>query len=136
MVRAEKNNSRGSITVQMTSCLFCLNLEALLLLNGQLLYLFGQIQTSQTGGQPYSDTSPNGEYSLVTVMGLKSLPNLFEQFWILMNVSGFPLDRLHVLDDHQRSHLALWIHHEPQPAAEPPDLEELFQVLLRPCNLN
>ena len=52
----------------MTSCLFCLNLEALLLLNGQLLYLFGQIQTSQTGGQPYSDTSPYGECSLSKVI--------------------------------------------------------------------
>ena len=29
-----------------------------------MLYLFGQIQTSQTGGQPYSDTSPYGESSL------------------------------------------------------------------------
>ena len=29
------------------------------------LYLFGQIQTSQTGGQPYSDTYIHyGEYSL------------------------------------------------------------------------
>ena len=26
--------------------------------NQQLIYSFGQIQTSQTGGQPYSDTSP------------------------------------------------------------------------------
>ena len=27
----------------------------------QQFYLFGQIQTSQTGGQDYSDTSPYGE---------------------------------------------------------------------------
>ena len=34
------------------------------MLNDQQFYLFGQIQTRQTGSQPYSDTSPNGEYSL------------------------------------------------------------------------
>ena len=28
------------------------------MVNEQEFYLFGQIQTSQTGGQPYSDTSP------------------------------------------------------------------------------
>ena len=27
--------------------------------NEQKMYLFGQIETSQTGGQPYSDTSPH-----------------------------------------------------------------------------
>ena len=30
-------------------------------------YLFGRIQTSQTGGQPYSDTSPYGEFCLEEV---------------------------------------------------------------------
>ena len=35
------------------------------MLNEQQFYLFGQIQTSQTGGQPYSDTFHNGEGSLV-----------------------------------------------------------------------
>ena len=30
----------------------------------QHFYSFGQIQTSQTGGQPYSDTYPYGESSL------------------------------------------------------------------------
>ena len=34
------------------------------MLNEQNFYLFGQIQTSQTGGQPYGDTSPYGECSL------------------------------------------------------------------------
>ena len=29
-------------------------------------HLFGQIQTSQTGGQPYNDTSPYGECSIGT----------------------------------------------------------------------
>ena len=39
---------------------FCLELAALLRLNEQPFYLFGQIQTSQTGGHPYSDTSLSG----------------------------------------------------------------------------
>ena len=34
------------------------------MLNEQQFYLFSQIQSSQTGGQLYSDTSPNGECSL------------------------------------------------------------------------
>ena len=54
----------GSITIWLTSCLFGLDLAALLMLNEQQLYLFGQIQTSQTGGQLYKDTSPYGESSL------------------------------------------------------------------------
>ena len=37
------------------------------MLNEQQFYLFGQIQTSQTGCQLYSDTSPFGECSLVGV---------------------------------------------------------------------
>ena len=37
---------RGSITVRLTSCLFCLDSADLLM----LLYLFGQIQTGQTWG--------------------------------------------------------------------------------------
>ena len=45
--------------------LFCLDSAGLLMMNEQRFYLFGQIKTSQTGGQPYSDTSPNGECSLV-----------------------------------------------------------------------
>ena len=32
-------------------------------MNNTQFYLFGQIQTSQAGGQPYSDTSPYGECS-------------------------------------------------------------------------
>ena len=35
------------------------------MLNEQQFYLFGQIETSQTGSQLYSDTSPYGECSLV-----------------------------------------------------------------------
>ena len=37
----------GSITVQLTSSLFCLYSGALLTFNDQLFYLSGQIQTSQ-----------------------------------------------------------------------------------------
>ena len=39
----------------------CLDLAALLVLNEQQFYLFGKIQTSQTGGQSYF---PFGECSL------------------------------------------------------------------------
>ena len=35
------------------------------MLNEQQFYLFGEIQTSQTGGQPYTGTSPYGECSLL-----------------------------------------------------------------------
>ena len=35
------------------------------MLNEQQIYLFGQIQTSQTVGQLYSDTFPYSECSLV-----------------------------------------------------------------------
>ena len=38
-------NLRGSITVWLTSCLICLVWAALLMLNEQQFYLFGQIQT-------------------------------------------------------------------------------------------
>ena len=34
------------------------------MLNQQQIYLFGQIITSQTGDQPYSDTSPYDECSI------------------------------------------------------------------------
>ena len=46
-------NSRGSITVRLTSCLFCLDSAALLMLNKKRFDLYCQIQTSQTGGQSY-----------------------------------------------------------------------------------
>ena len=54
----EDTNLRGSITVQLSSCLFCLDSVALLMLNLHQLYLVGQIKISQTGGQLYSDTYP------------------------------------------------------------------------------
>ena len=53
------------MTVWLTSCLLCLDSATFVKLNEQQFYLFGQTQTSQTGGQPYSsDTFPNGECSL------------------------------------------------------------------------
>ena len=45
------------------------------MLNEQQFYLFGQIQTNQTGGQLYSDTFPYGECSLATISMLHSLLN-------------------------------------------------------------
>ena len=54
----ETTNLRGSIMVALTSCLFCLESAALLKLNEQQFDLFHKIQTSQTGGQLYSDTFP------------------------------------------------------------------------------
>ena len=52
----------GSITVGLTSCLFCLNSAALLMLNEQQFYSFEQIQTSKTGG----DASAYGVRALIT----------------------------------------------------------------------
>ena len=49
---------RGSITVWLTSCLTDQDSAALLLLIQIDIYKFGRIQTSQTRGQPYSETSP------------------------------------------------------------------------------
>ena len=54
----ENINFRGSITAKLTSSLFWLVSAALLILNEKQFYLFGQIQTSQTGGQQYNGTSP------------------------------------------------------------------------------
>ena len=43
----------------MANLLFILFVfNCLLMLNEEQFNLFSQIQTSQTGGQPYSDTSP------------------------------------------------------------------------------
>ena len=56
---------RGSINVQLTSCFICLHSATLLMSNEQPFYLLGKIQISQKGSQPYSDTSPYGECSLM-----------------------------------------------------------------------
>ena len=55
---AENTSLRGSITVQLTYCLTGLDSADMLMLNKKQFYLVGQIQTSQSGGQPFSDTSP------------------------------------------------------------------------------
>ena len=57
LLQLENIHLRGSVTVRMTSCLTSLDSAALLMFNQQQIYLFGQIQTSQTG-QPNKDTSP------------------------------------------------------------------------------
>ena len=41
---------------------------ALLMLSWQHIYLFGQVQTSQTGDQPNNEISPYGECSLTMAM--------------------------------------------------------------------
>ena len=56
LAHPENTKLRGSITVLLTSCLFCLDSAALPMLNLKQPKLFGQIQTSQTGVKPYSDT--------------------------------------------------------------------------------
>ena len=72
----ENTNLRGSITVCLTSCLFCLDSAALFMLNDQQFYLFGQIKTSQTGGLPYSDASP-----MVSVLCTEH-PFIYCLFWL------------------------------------------------------
>ena len=57
----------GSITVRLTSCLFCLDSAALLVLNQHYIYM----QTSQTVGQSFSNTSSNGECSLDSGLGIQ-----------------------------------------------------------------
>ena len=52
-----------STTRWLHGCVSSFNNRSLWL-NEQQFYLFGQIQTSQPGGQPYSYTSPYGECSL------------------------------------------------------------------------
>ena len=53
----------GRFTAFLTSCF---DLAALLALNYQHISLFGEIQTSETGGQPYSVTFPfKVKYSLL-----------------------------------------------------------------------
>ena len=44
---------------------FCLDSAALLMMNEQQFYLFGQIQNSRMGGQSYSDTFTYGNCSQI-----------------------------------------------------------------------
>ena len=48
-LQSVNTNLRGDITVPLTSCLFCLDSLALLMLNEQQFDMFDQIQTTQTG---------------------------------------------------------------------------------------
>ena len=57
--------ARGSITVHLTSCLTGLDSAALPMFYQLQIYLFGQIQTSQTGGHMYSDTFTYEKESLL-----------------------------------------------------------------------
>ena len=61
----DNTNLRGRITVQLTFILISFESAALVRLNEQQFYLFGQIQTSQAAGQPYCDTSLCGEWSML-----------------------------------------------------------------------
>ena len=64
-------DSQRTLTLGKSRCTaellfnFHLDSAALLILNEDQLYLYGQIQTSHTGGQLCSDTSPYGACSLV-----------------------------------------------------------------------
>ena len=49
-----------------------LDSAALPILNQQQFFLLGQIQTNQTGGQLYCDTSSYGECSLVIIISMRS----------------------------------------------------------------
>ena len=62
-----------------------------------LIYMLGQIQTGQTGGQPYSDTSPY-EVSLYSLAGLARLRVMFlviHEFLLCSDSSFF--DRIYML---------------------------------------
>ena len=81
-VRPENTYWRGSITVRLTSCLFCLELATLLKLNEHKLNLCGEVKHSQTGGQPYSDILPfsHSEFSKTSLMLVASVTRLGD-FW-------------------------------------------------------
>ena len=57
---------------------YCLDSAVLHMLNQQQIYLFGQIQTSQTRGQSYSDTSPYDEMEY----------SLAQSKWVLSSVTN------------------------------------------------
>ena len=60
----ESTNHRGKYHFTSDLTIICLDSAALLVWHEQQFFLFGQIETSQTGGQPYSGTSPYCECSL------------------------------------------------------------------------
>ena len=68
---------RGSTALRLTSCLTGWDSAACLFKLDTFLHKFGQIQTSQTGGQLYSDTSPYkvSECSLIEMsLTIKTFP--------------------------------------------------------------
>ena len=67
---------RGSITVWLTSFLTGLESDVLLMFNQQHIWLFGQFQTSQIGGPPYSDTSP------YKVSECYPIPHIYTQYFV------------------------------------------------------
>ena len=87
-------NTNLRISVQLTSYLYCLDSAALLLLNEQQFHLFSHIQTSQRGGQPAVQWSPNGECSLLShimghSLGILLHVNLFRfRQWKLVRLIG------------------------------------------------
>ena len=68
---------RGIINERLTSCFTCLDSAALFMLNYQQIHLFGWIQTSQTVGQLYSNTSP---YEVSILYPTCKETNLFATF--------------------------------------------------------
>ena len=60
--------------IQLTFFLTGLDSAALLMFNQHQIYLFGQIQTNQTAGQPYSNTFASAQecLSLVNLLKLNS----------------------------------------------------------------
>ena len=74
----ENTNLRESITVQLTSCLFCFGFSCFAYVESTtILLVFDQIQTSQAEGQVYSDTSPYGECSLFN----SNIKHFFQCWW-------------------------------------------------------
>ena len=64
-LKINKEIFKGEVSLYGWATDYFLDSNALLMLDEQQFYLFGQIQTSQTGGQLYSDPSAYGACSLV-----------------------------------------------------------------------
>ena len=61
----DSENTHLREVILYSLAVYFFDLAALPMLSEQQFYLFGQIHTSQTGGQMYSYTSPYGECSLI-----------------------------------------------------------------------
>ena len=72
---------RGSNPVRLTS----LDSAALAMFNQQQIYLFGQIQSSQTGGQSHSDTSPDAVSECSLSRTFKNCP--IWSHWLVVGVA-------------------------------------------------